>query len=1102
MKKLNFLLLVLIVLTSINVINSQRKSKLKKPLTQKIDLKAFKFRNVGPAFLSGRIADIAIHPSNDNIWYVAVGSAGVWKTKNSGTTWDPIFDNENSYSTGCVTIDSSNPSIIWVGTGENVGGRHVGYGDGVYKSMDDGKTWTNMGLKRSEHISKIIIHPDNSNIVWVAAQGPLWNKGGERGLYKTIDGGKNWKRVLGNSQWTGVTDIVIDPRNSDVLYAATWDRHRTVAAYMGGGPGTAIYRSDNGGEFWKVLKNGLPNKPDSNNDGVVDEKDSPSLNMGKIGLAISSQNPDVVYAAIELHRTKGGVYRSENRGESWKKMSNTVSGGTGPHYYQELYASPHKFDRLYLMNVRVLTSEDGGKTFTQLKEQKKHSDNHVITFKKDDSDYLLIGTDAGIYESFDLAENWRYIKNLPLTQFYKVAVNNAEPFYHIFGGTQDNGSVGGPSATDEREGISNRSWYKTLGADGHQSATDPVYNNIIYAETQQGGLHRIDLTSGETLSIQPQAGENDPHERFNWDAPILVSPHKPSRIYFGSYRVWKSETRGDDWTVISPDLTRNEERLSLPIMGRQQSWDNPWDVGAMSTYNTITSLSESPIKEGLIYAGTDDGFIQVTNDGGSNWTKIPLTRLGLPERTFVNDIKADLFDVNTVYVSLDNHKEGDFNPYIFKSTDQGQTWSSMSGDLPKRTLIWRLVQDPIAKNLFFVATEFGIYTSIDSGTSWYKLTGTPKSPFRDIVVQKRENDLVAASFGRGFYVLDDYSALRQMTPEKLKQTGALFSPRPAKWFVPRSEVGNTGADYYFAKNPTFGAVFTYHLSKNYESLKKNRNQKEKVLNKKKQNIRFLGWDKLDKEKKEIMPKVWLSISDSNGNVIRNITQNAKKGSHRIAWDLRHPSTRPISVGNISSRGGWRRSSSGPLAMPGNYTANLFLENKGEIIKLDGPVSFEVKPIRKGVLKGVRYEDFKNYRISISSLQKEIYLYNDSFSQSINNLKKFKIALSRTNVIPGDLNSKLYDVERELNLLEKMINGSSSKREVGEKIKATIQSRLSFASRGLSTTYGPTKLHRESLELAKKAFNNLKPRVDKMFNQTLPNLKTLLDKSGSPHINSK
>ena len=645
MKNSIYLILISLLFCLPNFANAQRKlRKVADPKLKEVSLDAFSFRNVGPAFLSGRIADIAIHPKNESVWYVAVGSGGVWKTENAGTTWTPLFDDQSTYTTGCVTLDPSNPNIVWVGSGENVGGRHVAYGDGVYRSLDGGENWKNMGLTKSEHISEIIVHPHNSDIVWVASQGPLWSKGGERGLYKTSNGGKSWKRVLGNNEWTGVTDIMIDPRDSNILYAATWDRHRTVAALMGGGPGTAIYRSDDGGDTWKILKNGLPNNPDSNEDGVIDKDDLPSSNMGKIGLAISPQNPDVVYAAIELNRKKGAVYRSEDRGETWKKMSDTVSGGTGPHYYQELYASPHKFDHLYLMNVRVLTSEDGGKTFVQLKEENKHSDNHAIVFKKSDPNYIMIGTDAGIYESFDLAETWRYIKNLPLTQFYKVAVNNAEPFYHIFGGTQDNGSAGGPSATDEREGIANKHWYKTLFADGHQSATDPVYNNIIYAETQQGGLYRIDLTSGEQVSIQPKAEEGEPHERFNWDAPILVSPHNPSRLYFASYRVWKSESRGDDWEAISGDLTRNEDRISLPIMGRQQSWDNSWDVGAMSNYNTITSLSESPIKEGLLYAGTDDGFIQVTSNDGKTWTKIPVTKLGSNHLLYYLHLqKADYF---------------------------------------------------------------------------------------------------------------------------------------------------------------------------------------------------------------------------------------------------------------------------------------------------------------------------------------------------------------------------------------------------------------------------------------------------------------------------
>ena len=1075
-------------------INAQRnKRKVIQQKPTEVSLDAFSFRNVGPAFLSGRIADIAIHPKNESIWYVAVGSGGVWKTQNAGTTWTPIFDDESTYTTGCITLDPSNPEIVWVGSGENVGGRHVAYGDGVYRSLDGGKNWKNMGLKKSEHISEIIVHPHNSDIVWVASQGPLWSKGGERGLYKTTNGGISWSRVLGNNEWTGVTDIMIDPRDSNILYAATWDRHRTVAALMGGGPGTAIYRSDNGGDTWKILKNGLPNNPDSNGDGIIDEEDSPSSNMGKIGLAISPQNPDVIYAAIELDRTKGGVYRSEDRGETWDKMSDTVSGGTGPHYYQELYASPHKFDRLYLMNVRVLTSEDGGKTFVQLKEKNKHSDNHAIVFKKDDPNYIMIGTDAGIYESFDLAETWRYIKNLPLTQFYKVAVNNAEPFYHIFGGTQDNGSAGGPSATDEREGIANKHWYKTLFADGHQSATDPVYNDIIYAETQQGGLYRIDLTTGEQVSIQPKAKEGEPHERFNWDAPILVSPHDPSRLYFASYRVWKSESRGDDWEVISGDLTRNEDRITLPIMGRQQSWDNSWDVGAMSNYNTITSLAESPVQEGLIYAGTDDGFIQVTENGGDSWRKIPVTSFGLPERSFINDIKADLFDSNIVYVALDNHKEGDYSPYLFKSIDRGISWKSISSNIPDRTLVWRMVQDPIKENLLFVATEYGVYTSLNGGASWQKLPGTPTISFRDLTIQKRENDLVAASFGRGFYVLDDYSALREFTTDNLSRKGKLFKPRPAKWFIQRSNIGNTGADYYFAKNPGYGAVFTYHLSNNYKTQKLLRQEKERKLNKAKKDIPFPGWDKLDVEKQEIPAQVILTIEDKDGNIINKIKQNASKGSHRIAWDLQHYNPFAISMSGRSGYGG------GSLVTPGTYKASLYLEEDGKILKLDGPLSFEVKPIRKGILKGASYPEYNEFRVELTELIIEISKVEDQFIQSKKKYNALQNSLQRSSIAPGVLEPKLRDLKAAIISTDQMMNGSSSRSEIGERNPSGIQNYLYGAISGMDSSYGPTGLHKKSLSTAKSMLVKAKEMVSKITNSMIPPIEKELKEAGAPYI---
>ena len=1080
--------LILLALISIFVfdVNSQRRrgsqSSTTQPKNDKLSISALKLRNVGPAFLSGRIADIAIHPDNNNVWYVATGSSGVWKTENSGTTYNPIFDNESTYTTGCITIDPNDPSVIWLGTGENVGGRHVAYGDGVFKSENGGKSWKNMGLRKSEHISKIIVHPDNSDIIWVASQGPLWSPGGERGLYKSNDGGKNWRKVLGGGEWTGVTDILIDPRNPDRLYAATWQRHRTVAALMGGGPESGLHRSEDGGETWSELKSGLPGS-----------------NKGKIGIAISPQKPDVIYAAIELERTKGAVYKSIDRGSSWKKMSNTVSGATGPHYYQELYTSPHKFDRLYLMNVRILTSEDGGKTFNQLQEIDKHSDNHSIAFRENDPNYLLVGTDAGIYESFDLAKTWKYHKNLPITQFYKVAVNNAYPFYHIFGGTQDNGSAGGPSRTDERQGIRNAHWYKILGADGHQTATDPVFNDIVYGEFQQGVLHRVDLKTGEAVLIQPQPREGEKYERWNWDSPILVSPHQPSRLYFASQRVWKSENRGDSWEPISGDLTRNEERIDLPIMGRRHGWDNSWDVKAMSNYNTITSISESPVREGVIYAGTDDGIIQVTTNSGESWKKIPVTKLGLPARTFINDIKADNFDANTVYVSLDNHKEGDFDPYLYKSTDLGETWTSISSNLPKRNLVWRLVQDHVAKNLMFCATETAIYVTINGGSSWSKVPGSPTISFRDIAIQKRENDLVGASFGRGFYVLDDYSALREMSTENLSKEGKLFNTRDALWYIPKSTIGNTGGDYYFAQNPDFGAVFTYHLSQSYPSMKSSRVKREKEMIKKGQQIPGIDWDAIEKEGREETTKIYIVIKNLEGEIINKISAPKSKGLNRVAWNLRHSSATAINPDRLprsGGRGGWYNS--GILASPGNYTATLVKESEGVSTELDDPISFNVVDLERSTLDGMGYEEYSLHADNVLNTQNRQSVLMDMLNETMNMVKAMRLSLSRSESTNNELSSRLFGLEEELNQLSKKVYGNSAKSQIGVKNDPTVSSYIGNAYRGLTSTYGPTGQHKQSINIASSMLDKLYVELDAISSK-LPNLKVELDKMNAPLI---
>ncbi|MCC1485089.1 WD40/YVTN/BNR-like repeat-containing protein [Winogradskyella immobilis] len=1043
---------------------------------QNVDAGTFsglKLRNIGPAFTSGRIADIAIHPENENVWYVAVGSGGVWKTVNSGTTWKPIFDNQKSYSIGCITIDPNNTHTIWVGTGENVGGRHVAFGDGIYVSHDDGASWKNMGLKNSEHLSKIIVHPENSDIVWAVSQGPLWTSGGERGVYKTVDGGKTWNRTLGDAEWVGATDLLIDPRNPDVLYAATWQRQRTVAAYLGGGPGTGIHKSNDGGETWIELKKGIPGS-----------------NKGKIGLAMSPFNPDVIYAAIELDRKTGGVFMSSNRGESWTKQSDAVSGGTGPHYYQELYASPHHEGKLFLMNNRVLISDDHGKTFYTMNERNKHVDSHAMAFKSSDPNYVLFGTDGGLYESFDLTKSWKFIRNLPITQYFKLGVDDSEPFYKIYAGTQDNGSHGGPSRTTSSDGIASSDWWKTLGADGHQSAVEPGNPDITYGEFQQGALWRIDQTTKETVFIQPQAREGEPFERFNWDAPILVSPHNPKRLYFASQRVWRSENRGDDWTPISKDLTLNQDRITLPMFGKQQSWDNAWDIGAMSNYNTITSLAESPKQEGLVYAGTDDGQIQVTENGGQTWRKFNLATIkGLGDVPFVNDVRADLFDANVVYAAVDNHKYGDYKPYVIKSTDKGKSWKLINGDLPERLLVWRLVQDHINKDLMFAATEYGIYFTYNSGTNWVKLTGgVPTIAFRDITIQRRENDLVGASFGRGFFILDDISPLRNFDASMLKAEATLFDIKDALWYRPSTRVGSQGDAEYIAPNPAFGATFTYFMASSVKSLKGERKTREKT------NTDFPGWDALETENNQDGPHILLIVKDASGNVVNTVRGTNRKGFNRVSWGLNHP-----------NKNGERLNGRGDgigggfiMATPGTYSVTLVKRVDGVTSTLQGPKEFNVKPMYDGALPRKSYDEFNQFRKDAFSFQQDLTATNSMMANSIQRIAAMKRAANKTTAPNDALLKQINDVRLSLLAVQKELRGHPVKGEIGERSDPTPNDGNRMVFNGLSNTYGPTGNQKASFNRAKKQLQGVKAKLQDIVN-TLPAIERSLKAAGAPWI---
>lgn len=711
-----------------------------------------KFRSVGPAFMSGRIAEIAINPENENEWYVAVGSGGAWKTVNAGTTWEPLTDNQSFYSTGSITIDPNNTSTIWLGTGENVGGRHVGIGKGVFVTKDGGKTWKNKGLNNSEHISKIIVNKKDSNIVFVASQGPLWSSGGERGLYKSIDGGSNWNLVLSVNEWTGVTDVVVDPRDENIMYAATWQRHRNVAAYMGGGVGTKLFKSTDGGDSWRQLKTGLP-----------------TGKLGKIGLAISEINPDVLYAAIELDRRKGAVYRSSNGGESWKKMSDTVSGATGPHYYQELVASPHHFDKIYLMDVRVQVSDDGGKTFYRIGKENVHADHHDLWINPNKPGHLINGNDGGVNITYDDGKNWIKNNSTEVGQFYAINVDYEKP-YNVYGGLQDNGVWKGPhnSTENKRWNMNGKyPWEMIMGGDGMEIQIDNRNSNTVYTGFQFGFYYRLELDSGKRKLIKPVHELGESPYRFNWQTPILLSPHNQDVLYFGTNHLHKSENKGDNWQLTSRDLTSGGKKGNVP-------------------YGTITTITESPLVEGLLYVGSDDGLVHISKNGGKTWKNISKN---LPKDMWVSKVYASSHNEKTVYVSLNGYRWDNFSPFLFKSDNYGKTWASISSNLPDSP-INVVIEDNVNKNILYIGNDHGVYASLDSGINWEPFSnGLNSASVHDLVIQKDENHLLVGTHGRSIY-LSEIEKIQSLSSDILKSSMYVFPIKSIKkspsWGVKRS----------------------------------------------------------------------------------------------------------------------------------------------------------------------------------------------------------------------------------------------------------------------------------------------------------------------------
>jgi len=836
-----------------------------------------RFREIGPATPSGRIDDFAVLESNPTVFYVATATGGLWKTTNNGTTFETVFDNETTSSIGDAAIAPNDANLVWVGTGENNNRQSSSWGDGVYKSTDGGKTWKNMGLRDSKQIARIIVDPVDSDVVYVAALGSLWGAGGDRGVYKTSDGGLTWTRSLSPDENTGATELVMDPSNNKTLYAATYQRRRSIWGMNGGGAGSVIWKSTDAGRTWAKLTKGLPEGP-----------------MGRIGMDVYRRNPNIIYARIE-HPKEGGVYRSEDAGATWTKMSAT---NPRPMYFSQIRVDPNNDQRIYVLGVQLHVSDDGGKTFRNDGARKIHVDFHAMWINPNNSNHTMIGGDGGVGISYDRSKTYVWLRNMNLGQFYHVGFDFKTPFT-VCGGLQDNNTWCGPSAVRSASGIGNDEWWVISGGDGFVALIDPTDNRVMYAESQDGRMSRIDRVTNERKPIRPEPVEGEKPYRWNWDTPMLISPHGPATIFVAANRVFKSTDRGHSWKAISGDLTTNTDRDTLELMGVKGKEITIARNDGVGSYGNLVSFAESPKKAGVYYAGSDDGVVSVSRDDGANWANVTSKIPGLPANTYVSELAPSRFDEGAVYATFDGHRLNDFGTYVYASRDHGQTWQSIVGDLPKGQVARTITEDLRNPDVLYLGTEAGLFVTFDRGKQWMRVKANlPTVPIYEITLHPRDNAMILATHGRSIWILDDLTPFQNFA--KARATEAfLFDVRAATQMNP---AGDRSRDFegdmqFLGKNPEAGAAFNYYL----KSLAKN---------------------------------LSLVVKDASGNVVREISGDAVKdkngaGINTVGWDLRveplpAPRVQPQGPGGGGFGGGGLN---GPFVIPGQYQAALKVDGK-------------------------------------------------------------------------------------------------------------------------------------------------------------------------------
>jgi photosystem II stability/assembly factor-like uncharacterized protein len=1052
------------------------------PALAKVSLDGLAFRSIGPAVTGGRVIGIAVNPRDHSEYYVAAGHGALWKTTNSGVTFTPVFDGQSAFSIGAVTLDPSNPNVIWVGTGENNAQSYVAPGDGVYKSEDGGKTWTNLGLKESQQIGAIVVHPKHPSTVWVAAYGPHRTSGGERGVFKTTDGGKTWTNVLHPSDHTGCWELKMDPRDPDVLYAVAHQRQRYLSTVVMGGDESGIYKTIDGGATWKRLAGGLPQKK-----------------VGRIGLDVSPVDPDRLYAVVEAKEKKErGTYRSTDAGASWSRVSDYVS--VYANYCQKVYCDPKDVDRVVCMDMFNQVSTDGGKTWGRLGEDKKHVDNHALWIDPTDPRHMLAGCDGGLYESFDRAASWDFKDNLPLAEIYKVTVDNAKPFYNVYIGTQDNNSLGGPSRTLSSGGIANSDWTFTWAGDGFETQVDWADPNIVYSQAQNGALARYDRRTGERLYLRGFEAAGKAAYRFGWDTPLLVSRHDHKRLYQGANMVLRSDDRGESWREISPDLTRGVPKALHRLMGRSWSID---EMVSLSDLAILTTVEESPVDEKRLYAGSGDGLLHYTHDGGATWRAAVLP--GLPQFARVHQVTASPVDANVAYAACNNFFAGDYAPYLYKTNDGGAHWTSINANLPARGSTWTIGVDDVDPDLLFVGTMSGVFVSNTPKTSWVQLTsGLPKTAeVMDLAIQRETHDLVVSTYGRGVFILDDYTPLRGLTATLLDRPVTLFAMTDARMFVPADPlgfrgVGFQGASYFTAPNPEVGATITYYVKDDYQSLKKQRNEAEKKLQDAGKDVAYPGYDVLKKEEAEEEPYLLLAISDSEGRLVRKIKQPIKAGVHRVVWDFRTSPTGPIDLTPAANLAPWDQADQGFMVPPGSYQVTMHRFQSGQLTALGSPQTVKCEPLNLASIPVADQQALRNFNEKVAALSRAISAADAHRGRLNEMLPYLEAAAMSVRDLEGSQLAELSSLRVALRKVNEELVGDKLLTRYEGQERLSLKGRTDLIIGSLwSTTSGPTGTYERAYQEARSEFGAVLSELRALHERTQA-LEAQLERQGAPY----